>query len=99
MTIVDSVFYKTPRRKAEPDKPKPLKVDGALSCPFDGSDAIWQVDPGSYGYVGPKKRIKCVSCGCASPYEQMEEWERGRGTYSIDEKATASCLEWWNRRP
>lgn len=70
-----------------------------LNCPFDGSVAKLVTTPEEWGYNPPYVHVECPNCGVKSPLKATQEWEPGRGHYSVETKAVAYVVDWWNRRP
>jgi hypothetical protein len=54
-------------------------------------------DSGSYGYTSPTVIVNCKKCNIRFS-EPTEEWQQGKGTYSIEESAIAKLVNRWNTR-
>jgi len=66
-------------------------------CPFCGSAVELEQKSGDWGYTHNTIRIYCKKCNVGfSAY--TEEWESGRGTYSIFIEATKKVITRWNSR-
>ncbi len=73
-------------------------IRSAKKCPFCGSNALYTRRNGSYGYTSDGARVECSLCFCKTNYQDIEDWEAGKGTFSIEEKTCKDLVNLWNKR-
>lgn len=80
---------------------KKVKQNKALKpCPRCGSVAEIGRTAGDYGYYPPTVFPKCTNkhCGIRGPSRPTEKWVQFKGTFSVEDEAIHSCIQWWNYR-
>jgi hypothetical protein len=90
------------------NEPMPSATLELLPCPFCGSPAEWFDIAGSWGYYSARRGVRCS--GRAKMWEPNKcamlpaiaydttQWERGRGTYSVEAEVEVKAAEAWNTR-
>jgi hypothetical protein len=68
-----------------------------LPCPFCGKKTEMRYVHGQYGYTSDQVKIGCGPCGVEFA-EKTEDWEPGRGSFSIRKEAEEKLLRRWNAR-
>lgn len=84
------------RGTAMSDTPKKDDLP-VMPCPFCGGKAKIEFKHGQWGYTSHSVIIQCRPCGIAF-HEKAENWEPGRGMFSIRDEAEEKLLKRWNTR-
>ena len=75
-----------------------MKLPSLKPCPFCGSAATFDTDPGSHGYYSESVKVKCTKCWVETPSEDTEAWAQGLGSYTVEAQAYGMVAEEWNKR-
>lgn len=71
-------------------------------CPFCGGEAVFKSirigGTGASGMEAPDLTAGCPSCQIWLPAQRTEDWEQGKGTFSICNTVKAALLDTWNTR-
>lgn len=73
-------------------------VEKLKPCPFCGARADLVRKVGDHGYTSNRIDIKCSAGCCSQPGKDTEAWERGRGTFSIEDEVLPKLVVTWNGR-